>query len=214
MGGIRRKGRLGSIENGEPDYLAPPAAHFSIEPREYKKGKLPMGMIKRTISFIDIDGNPVEEDWYFSLDEADAAETDIAHRKDLAEYLASIQKNKDTKELLDVWRQLLFAAVGKREGKLLIKGPEIVREFRFGGAYKQFFSQIIEMDDAGFEFFNSIMPEKIQKQVQEEQNKTYSKDELLSMSNEEFDRVVGTDESKMSREHLLIAFQRRNSKAA
>lgn len=171
--------------------------------------------VKQTIRFEDLDGNPVEQDWYFSLSESDAADMDLAHHEDLESYLSEILKNKDSKAWLSVLKDLVFAAVGKREGNLLVKDAETLREFKFGGAYKQFFSELIVMEDAGAAFFSSILPANIQKRVAEEQAKTYTKDELLAMTDDEFDQVAGTDVTEMTKEQMLVAFQRRsNSKAA
>lgn len=170
--------------------------------------------VKRTISFLDLDGNRVEEDWYFALDESDAADTDIAHKDNLETYLSEITKNKDSKSWLGVMKELLFAAVGRREGKLLVKGEDILRDFKFGGAYKQLFSELIEMEDAGAEFFASMMSASVQKKIAEEQNKAYSKEDMLGMTDEEFFSAFGKDETSYSPDVLLVAFQRRNSKAA
>jgi hypothetical protein len=170
--------------------------------------------VKRTIRFLDLDGEPVEQDWYFSLGKTDALEMDLVHHEDVAEYLNDILKNKDSRKLLEVWKELLFRSVGKREGNLLVKNDEVLREFKQGGAYEQFFSELVEADDAGAEFFLSIMPADVQVKVVEEQNKTYTKDELMSMTDDEFAQVAGRDVTEMSKEHMQIAFLRKTSKAA
>lgn len=175
--------------------------------------------VKRTICFKDLDDQDVKQDWYFSLDKADIVEMDIIHEhsgseEDVMKYLQSILKEKRSRELLDLWKELLFRAVGKRVGSLLVKDEEAVREFRYGGAYRQFFSEIIEMPDAGSAFFLSIMPTDVQAKVAEQQARLYSKDELLAMTDEEFAEVAGTDVTEMSKEHMQIAFLRKTSKAA
>lgn len=173
-----------------------------------------MSVVKRNISFQDLDGNPVEEEWYFELSEADAAEMDLAHHENVEAYLTDILERKDSKSWMAVLKEIMIAAVGKREGKLLVKDDAIRREFKFGGAYKQFFSELIEMEDAGNQFFVSVMPQNIQAKVAEELNKKYSKEELLAMTDEEFAKVAGTDVAEMSKEHMQIAFVRKTSKAA
>lgn len=178
-----------------------------------------MGAVKRVIQFNDLDGNPVEEVYYFQLGKTDALETDVIHehKDDMEEYVRELAKGKNSRELVKVWQQLLFTAVGQRVGNQLIKSPEITAQFRFGGAYEQFFSELMESEDGGGEFFMKIMPEDVQERSEEAAKRVYTKEELLDMPDAEFDRIAGTDESKMSREHLLIAFQRKSqggSKAA
>jgi hypothetical protein len=167
--------------------------------------------VKRVISFEDLDGNPVEQEWYFTLSEADASDMDLAHHENLEEYLTDVLKRKDSKTWLAILKDLLFASVGKREGNLLVKDESVLREFKFGGAYKQLFSELIEMDDAGAEFFNSIMPAKIQAKIAEEQGKTYTKDEMLAMTDDEFTKAFGTDQTAWDREVLLVAMQRKTA---
>lgn len=170
--------------------------------------------VKKTISFADLDGNSVSEDWYFSLGKTDVLDMDLVHHEDVAAYLTQIMKDRDSRKLLEVWRELLFRSVAKREGKMLVKDESVLREFRYGGAFEQFFSEIIESEDAGAQFFMSIMPADIQEQITTEQNKVFTTEDLLAMSDSEFAAVAGTDEKEMSREHLLIAFQRKTAKAA
>jgi hypothetical protein len=170
--------------------------------------------VKKSIRFEDLDGKPVEEEWYFSLSEADAADMDLAHHENLEEYLSEMLKNKDSKGWISVLKEMLFASVGKREGSLLVKDESVIRQFKYGGAYKQLFAELIEMDDAGAEFFNSILPAHIQQRVAEEQSKVYSKDDMIGMTDEEFFKAFGKDETKYSPEQLLVAFQRRSHKSA
>lgn len=170
--------------------------------------------VKKEITFEDLDGNEITQEWWFRLDKTDALDMDIVHEKDPANYLKQIMKDQDSRKLLRVWRELLFASVGKREGNLLVKSPEILAEFQQSGAYNQFFSELIEADDAGASFFVSIMPKDVQEKIQKDDGRVYTKDELLAMTDEEFDQVAGTDTKKMTQEHFQIAFQRRNAKAA
>lgn len=171
--------------------------------------------VKKTIRFQDLDEQWVEQDWYFSLGKTDVLDMDFIHNKDVAEYLTKIMKDKNSRELLKVWKDLLFRAVGKRIGNQLVKNDEILAEFRQGGAYEQFFSELIESDDAGASFFVAIMPSDIQEKVAKEQAKVWSKEELLAMSDGDFYQAVGTrDITAMSKEHMQIAWQRKNSEAA
>jgi hypothetical protein len=170
-----------------------------------------MGAVKREISFKNLDDQEVTETWYFSLDEEDAANTDLAHRPDLSEYLAAVDKNRDAREVMNIWKTLLWASVGKREGNLLVKDEQVLREFKFGGAYKQLFAELVDDPNAGMDFFLKIMPDKVQKKVAEEQAKTYDTDQMMAMSQEEFDAVFGTDDTKWDRDVLLVAMRRKNA---
>jgi hypothetical protein len=179
-----------------------------------------MGAASQQITFEDPDGNEVTEEWYFQLDESDAAEMDIVH--DLIEmenpdqYLRDIVEKKDSRALLNLWRELLLGSVGKRDGKLIVKGPEIVREFRWGGAYRKFFSELITSEDAGASFFIQIMPQRIQDQAgarAQELSKKYSNEELLAMDDEDFYKVAGTsDLREMDQRFMTLMMNRLSNK--
>lgn len=170
--------------------------------------------VKKVIRFNDLDGNPVEKVYYFSLGQTDVIEMDMIHdQEDVPAYLKSIVENKDSRELLRVWKELLFRAVAERVGNRLDKSQEVIDEFKGSGAYEQFFSELVSSEDAGASFFVSIMPADAQEKAAAEQNREYTEEELLSMSDEQFDKIAGTDTKKMSKEHFHIAFQRRNRTA-
>lgn len=173
-----------------------------------------MPTVKRIISFEDIDGNPVTEEWYFSLGKTDVLDMEVAHRVDVVEYLTTIVKERRSRDLLTLFRDLLMKSVGKRSGNRLDKSEAIVQEFKNGGAYEQLFSELLEMDDAGASFFNSMMPKDVQEQIAEKANRVYTPAELLAMTDDEFYAAVGTsDIREMSKEHMQVAFQRKSNAA-
>lgn len=173
--------------------------------------------VKRTISHNDLDGNPVSEDWYFTLGKTDVLEMDVVHdHEDVPAYLAAILKDakNHSRDILELWKEMLFRSVGQREGNLLVKDDAILRKFRYSGAYEQFLSELLDEDDAGASFFMAIMPKEIQDRVSAEQNKKYEKEEMLAMTDAEFSKAFGTDETAWDREVLVVAMQRQHHKNA
>lgn len=174
-----------------------------------------MGMVKKTISFVNaFTGEPFTQDWYFMLDESDAIDMELMHRPDVQEYVMGAVKNQKSRDLTTIFKEILFAAVGRKDGNRLVKDEETINEFKFGGAFRQLFSEILEMDDAGAEFFSEMMPDRVVAQAKEQAEKVWTEDELLAMTDDEFAAVAGRDEKDWSREHLLIAMKRKVSKAA
>lgn len=165
----------------------------------------------RTISFLNLDGEQVEETYYFQIDMDDAVEMELVrtHGTQIENHLTTVFREGNIPEIVRTMKEMLFAGVGLREGNLLVKDEKVKRQFKYGGAFKQLFAELMEEDNAGADFFVSMMPVQIQKQLKDELSKTYSKEELLAMSDEEFDRVAGTDTKKMPVEHMQIAFLRR-----
>ncbi|QPX71434.1 hypothetical protein SscP1EGY_36 [Streptomyces phage SscP1EGY] len=174
-----------------------------------------MPAVMRTIRFIDLNGNPKEVDYWFSLGKTDAIELDFVHRKNPKQYLDSIAKNQETRSLMEVWKDILFRAVAKREGDYLVKNEQILTEFRGSGAYEQLFNELAVSKDGGADFFLSIMPQEVQQNAAAEAarvNRDYSNQELLDMSDEDFYLVAGTDKfSEMEKRFQLIAWERREN---
>jgi hypothetical protein len=169
---------------------------------------------KEVITFEDLDGNEVTEEWYFSLAESDIAELPFMHDENLDEVLTGIAKKKDSHAWMEILKMVILASVGKREDNLLVKDAKTKRQFEYGGAYREFFSKLITAGDAGYGFFQSTLPPRLLKQIEVQENREYTKDEMLAMSEEEFVAAFGSDEKKYSQEVLLVAFQRRNNSAA
>lgn len=167
--------------------------------------------VRKIIKHETPDGVQVESEWYFSLGKTDMAEMDLAHMEDPGKYLQDLIDNKDSRAMLDLWQQMLFRSVGIREDDLIIKGEDVIRRFKGCGAYEQFFGELIEMPDAGFSFFISIMPADIQKKISEHQpeQREYSDAELLSMPEEEFRRIAGPNEKDWDRRYLMLGMQRK-----
>ena len=169
----------------------------------------------RVIRFNDLDGNLVEEEWWFEFHESDAIDLPIFELDDPIAYLTSIFQEQNAAKLLRVMREMLFAAVGKRAGSRLAKGPEITAEFRDKGAYRQLFSDLIESEDGGLGFIISLLPKHVQEKARAEaaaQVKTYTKEEKLAMTDEEFASVAGKDIQSMELEDMQIAMQRKTDR--
>ena len=175
-----------------------------------------MAVVKKSISYETPDGVPVTKEYYFQLGKADVLEMDVVHDyPDIEDYLAALFKDpkNHTREIIDVWKQMLFHSVGERKGDLLIKGPEVIERFRYSGAFEELLSQLLDEDDAGASFFTSIMPADTQEKIASTQRE-YSKEELLGMTDEEFARVAGTKKKGMSKKYLVIYMQRKEAARA
>lgn len=174
-----------------------------------------MAAVMRTIRFTDLNGQPKAVDYWFSLGKTDAIELDFVHRKNPKQYLESIAANQETRNLMEVWKDMLFRAVAIRKGDHLVKNEDVLEEFKGSGAYEQLFNELAESKDGGAEFFLSIMPQEVQANAQEEAarvNRDYSNQELLEMSDEDFYAIAGTKKfAEMDKRFQLIAWERREN---
>lgn len=124
-------------------------------------------MLKKTITFDDLDGNPVTEDFYFNLSKAEIAEMELSHEGGLSGYLQEIIKSRDGKAIIEKFKEIILLAVGRRseDGKRFIKNDEIANEFMQTNAYSELFMEIVTDHDAAASFVRGIIPSEIRDKV-------------------------------------------------
>jgi len=175
-------------------------------------------MIKKTISFKDLDDNDVDEEFYFTLSLSEITLMEVSHSDGLEGHLKKIIASKDGVRIISAMQDMVAMSVGKRSenGRFVEKSPAITQSFMQSGAYEEFFLELVTDADAAAEFIKGIVPTDMAKRVEDasskkEAPKEYTTAELIALPHEEFVKVTGTnDPLKMSHEHLLIAMQRRN----
>jgi hypothetical protein len=110
-------------------------------------------MLKETIKYTDLDGNPAEEDAYFNLTKAEALELNI--RNDLE----VIGRSRNNNEIMDMFRRILKASYGKRttDGKF-IKEERDFLVFAASEAYSELFLKLFSSEDYASYFIKAILP--------------------------------------------------------
>lgn len=187
-------------------------------------------MLKRTITFKNLDDQPVTKDFYFNLTvpEITEMENSMGLEMTMTQHWTNIIANKDAGGLIQAFKDIITRSYGVRDadGITFNKSEEISRKFMQSDAYTVLFMELfgINADDEAFgAFLNGIMPAEVAQKMAEttpqvgtpsdtERTKPeqFTKDELLSMPKERFDQIAGTDPQKMPHEVLLIAMQRRS----
>lgn len=177
-------------------------------------------MLKKLITFNDLDGKPVTEEWCFNLNKGDLAE--LAVGNELADRIREIANatetgNVDAKTIIPAFKGIIAMSVGKRINNRFMRSPEITQEFMGSEAYSELIVELLSDANKAAEFVNGLMPQDMLRQIEDLQlpePHVYTADEMLQMSDTEFDGLIGTDPRKMSREQLQIAFQRKGRQAA
>lgn len=125
-------------------------------------------MLKKTITFKDLDGNDVTEDFYFNLSKAELAELELSRQGGLTAYLATLTKDSTNgPEIIETFKTLITMTVGRRseDGRRFIKNQEITDEFLQSDAYSEFFMELITDPDASETFARGIMPKDLMDKV-------------------------------------------------
>lgn len=170
---------------------------------------------RRIISYTNLDGEQVQVEYYFALSTTDIIKIDAIaeHQEQFSEWLQELIQNNRFRELVNIWEQMIFTGVARREGQRLIKGKEIVDEFVGTGAFDALFDELLDSGpDKITDFFTSMMPEKLLQKAAEAEAaaKAAGTDELLTMSDEDFFRAAGTKNvMDMDPKFLAIAMKRK-----
>lgn len=110
-------------------------------------------MLKKTIAYTDLDGNPAEEDAYFNLTEAEAIELNI--RNDLE----VIGRSKNGNEIMDTFKRIIKMSYGVRTGDgKFIKEERDFNVFVASEAYSKLFMEIWKDPTYASTFIKGILP--------------------------------------------------------
>lgn len=164
-------------------------------------------MFQREITYDNLDGESVKATYWFGLDASEIALLKMTHKRDIGEYFNRIIRSEDNLEIMTMFQELLKLGVGRREGQRFDKSKDVKDEFVQTGAMNALFFELIQTKDQGASFINDMFPKKLIEQYEAEQAKTYTDDELLAMTNAEFNRVAGDKKSR--NKHMTVIAMRR-----
>ena len=120
-------------------------------------------MLKKTISFIDYDGNERTEDHYFNLKKSELMELQMGIPGGLTQYIQKLVSEQDMPNLMILFKKIIKAAYGVKspDGRRFIKSEEIYKEFEETEAYSELFMEISQDDKKAAAFFNAILPPEL-----------------------------------------------------
>lgn len=185
-------------------------------------------MLKKTITYKDLDGNNVTEDFYFNLSKAEITEMELSTEGGLANQLRAVLADGDPGVVIRVFKKIVLDSVGKRseDGKRFIKNETIRLEFEQTDAYSTLFMELLTNAEAAAEFVIEVIPSDVAARVKaigvenvqlpDSDVKTvktipidqYTVQELRDMPTEEFQKLVAENKGRLSQEFLTVAMQR------
>lgn len=125
-------------------------------------------MLKKTITFYDLDGNPVTEDFYFNLSKAEIAELELSHEGGFVAHLHRIIGAQDGAQIVSTFKSIIAMAVGRRseDGRRFVKSQEITDDFLQTEAYSQLFMELVTDATAAAQFIKGIVPADLRENVE------------------------------------------------
>lgn len=125
-------------------------------------------MIKKTITFDDLDGNPVTEDFYFHISRSEIIEMDLdAEGGGIKEKLEAVANSNDNHLIFNTFKEIVLAAIGRRseDGVSFIKDDETRQRFENSEAFTEFVFELMQTEGAAAEFVRGALPKNLGKKL-------------------------------------------------
>lgn len=136
-------------------------------------------MLRRDITYQDLEGNPITETHYFHLSKADLIEMQLSKKGGFEEWLKKVIEAEDGKTLVHELKEIILMSYGKKseDGKRFIKSDELRAEFANSEAFSELFSEIALDADKAQAFVNGVIPRELTTNVAPGQTSVFDKDE-------------------------------------
>lgn len=162
-------------------------------------------MLKKTITYVDFNGEEVSEDFFFHLSKAELVELEMSHEGGLQEAIKRIVAAEDGKAIIAEFKNIILSSYGKRssDGKRFIKNQDLREEFESTEAYSTLFMELVTDAEAAAKFVSGVIPHDLAEEAakvvsatpvlvevpasaEEVETKTVTKADLMAMSTEDF----------------------------
>jgi len=117
-------------------------------------------MLKRTMTYVDFDGNERTETFYFNLTQAEVAEMELSTKGGLSSKINKIIEAQDNETIIEMFKDIIGQSYGEKsaDGKYFVKTKEIRDAFMQTQAYSNLFMELATNPDAATAFINGIVP--------------------------------------------------------
>lgn len=122
-------------------------------------------MLKKTINFVDYDGNQRSEEFYFNLNKAEILQMELSEVGGLEQMINKVVAEQNTKKLIEIFKDLILKSYGVKspDGKRFVKSEELSNEFSQTEAFVDLFMELAMDAKAASEFVNGVIPQSIEK---------------------------------------------------
>lgn len=129
-------------------------------------------MLRKNITYTNVDGQEVTETFYFNVTKAELLKLELSEDEG---FKARIQRISEPgakgRDIIDTFESILRHSYGVRtnEGKF-IKSPQHFQEFMASEAYSELLFELATTADKSAEFVNAIMPASLAQEVEKMKN--------------------------------------------
>lgn len=120
-------------------------------------------MIKKTVNYVDFNGEERVEDCYFNLTKAEVTELELSVEGGYAKLLEDVVASGDTANIIRVFKELVLKAYGikSEDGRRFMKTKELTTEFLQTEAFSEVFMELATNAESAKAFVNGVMPANI-----------------------------------------------------
>lgn len=170
-------------------------------------------MLKQTITYRDLEGQQVTEDFYFHMNKAEMVKLFIYNNADDPEaWLTEITTSKNGQVIVDTFENIVRMAYGVKDenGKRFKKGEQVWLDFYESDAYSEFFVRLVTNANFAAEFVNGIMPADLRAEASAEIGELSKKPvEDVELPVRDYSTLTQEEIIALPREELVEAFRQR-----
>lgn len=117
-------------------------------------------MLKKTITYVDYDGNNRTEDFFFNISKAELTMMEASKTGGMRQYLERIIQTQDNVAIMEMFRDIIHKAYGEKapDGRRFIKSEDLSLGFEQTEAYSELIMELLGDAGKASEFINAILP--------------------------------------------------------
>ena len=133
-------------------------------------------MLKKSITYIDYDGNKQTDECYFNLSKQELVEMQVSENGGFDKYISKLIEEKDTRKIYSYFKELVLMSYGQKsyDGKHFIKkmmrDGQMIRlrdEFEQTEAFSELMMELIGGGEKAIsDFVNKLIPSDLAEEVE------------------------------------------------
>ena len=132
-------------------------------------------MLKKTIKYVDFNGDEQTDECYFNLSKTELTEMEASEKGGFENYINALIAEKDTKKIFALFKEIVLMSYGQKSAdgtkfvkKKLVDGQmvKLRDEFEQSIAFDELMMELINGGDSAVsDFISKIIPKEISEQV-------------------------------------------------
>jgi len=116
-------------------------------------------MVKKTIKYVDFNGNENEETLYFNLSKSELTMIELGKKDGMSNFIKEAVESGDNAAIVRTFADIIIQAYGEKseDGKRFIKNERMKEDFKNSAAYDALFMEIVTEPESANNFIQSLI---------------------------------------------------------